>query len=50
MNTLGVRLGFNSAVVLDSSGYSGGNAQGVGIPLAMIPNPFAKSHLSVVHD
>ncbi len=35
-------FGVNSAVVLDSSGYSGGNAWGVGIPVALIPNPSQK--------
>jgi prepilin-type N-terminal cleavage/methylation domain-containing protein/prepilin-type processing-associated H-X9-DG protein len=35
-------LGVNSAVLLDSNGYSGGNAQGVGMPFVMIPNPSQK--------
>ena len=35
-------FGVNSAVVLDSNGYNGGNAQGVGIPFAMIPTPSQK--------
>jgi prepilin-type processing-associated H-X9-DG protein len=35
-------FGVNSAVILDSNGYNGGNAQGVGIPFAMIPTPSQK--------
>ena len=35
-------FGVNSAVILDSNDYKGGNAQGVGMPLAMIPTPSQK--------
>ena len=35
-------FGVNSAVILDSNAYKGGNAQGVGIPFAMIPTPSQK--------
>jgi prepilin-type N-terminal cleavage/methylation domain-containing protein/prepilin-type processing-associated H-X9-DG protein len=35
-------FGVNSAVVLDSNRYSGGNSKGVGMPLSKIPNPSRK--------
>jgi prepilin-type N-terminal cleavage/methylation domain-containing protein/prepilin-type processing-associated H-X9-DG protein len=35
-------FGVNSAVVLDNNRYSGGTAQGVGMPLSKIPNPSRK--------
>jgi prepilin-type N-terminal cleavage/methylation domain-containing protein/prepilin-type processing-associated H-X9-DG protein len=35
-------FGVNSAVVLDSNRYSGGNSKGVGMPLSKIPNPSKK--------
>jgi prepilin-type processing-associated H-X9-DG protein/prepilin-type N-terminal cleavage/methylation domain-containing protein len=35
-------FGVNSAVVLDSNRYAGGNAQGVGMPFAMISTPSQK--------
>lgn len=35
-------FGVNSAVVLDSSRFSGGNSQGVGIPLLLITSPAQK--------
>lgn len=35
-------FGVNSAVILDSNDYKGGNVQGVGMPLAMIPTPSQK--------
>ena len=35
-------FGVNSAVVLDSNRYAGGNAQGVGMPFVMIPTPSQK--------
>jgi prepilin-type processing-associated H-X9-DG protein/prepilin-type N-terminal cleavage/methylation domain-containing protein len=35
-------FGVNSAVMLDSNRYKGGNANGVGMPFAMITNPSQK--------
>jgi len=35
-------FGVNSAVVLDSNRYKGGNAKGVGMPFSMITNPSQK--------
>lgn len=35
-------FGVNSAVILGSNDYKGGNAQGVGMPLTMIPTPSQK--------
>ena len=35
-------FGVNSAVLLDSNRYPGGNAQGVGMPAVMIPTPSQK--------